>query len=297
MILLLIFLASFVGGTNTPLVKFNVQIFPPVFVAFIRFFLAFFLILPFAIRGNILSLKKINSDLVFVNILFAVNILLFVFAIGGTSVIVAQIAYLLTPVFVLIIAYLYLREKVSFSKIVGLAFSMLGMLILFLGSVKTADVHTFGTPWGNFLVILAVFVWSTYTVLSRRISNKYSPLKITTYNFIVTAGLSAVILPFQLTVHSLKPSSFNGLNVAALFAMALFSTVAFFFLYQKVIKETSAFVATLINYLATVVAASIGIIFFGEQLTLSLIFGCALVVFGAIIATSVNKLNRQIKYA
>lgn len=287
MILLIIFLAALVGGTNTPLVKLNVALFSPALVAFLRFFIAFFLILPFFFLEK-LKVKLPTVNLLAVNILFAANILIFVYAVGKTSIIATQTLYLLTSVFVAILGLLILKEKLIKSQIVGLLIAILGLLTLFTSSLNRNDIRSTGTLLGNALTFVAVIDWSLYVVLSRKLSKQFSPLYITTYNFLITALLSLVFVSIGYKQSLFLLSHINTDRALSISALAIFSTVMFFFFYQWVVKHTSAFISTMVNYLGTAFASIAGVIFFHENLTASLFTGILLISFGAYLASTKN---------
>ncbi len=289
MILLVILLDSLFGGTNTPLVKYSVAKLSPNSVAFARFFLASVFILPLVLKERIFSKISFEKNLLIANILFAANILIFVNAISHTSIIMAQLFYLLNAPFVAVIGYFFLKEKLLVKQITGLVLSLLGLTVLIEGSVKTKDVLTFGTPLGNFFVFCGVIVWTLYIVFSRKISKLYTPLKLTFHNFLATTIFALIFLPFDFKKYHINLRSFNTEVNLALVALALFSTVLFFFFYQWIIKNTSAFIASLVNYLATLLAASAGIIFFGERLSTNYIVGAGLLLTGVFLASNSYK--------
>ena len=287
MTFLLILLASVVGGTNTPLVKLNVSFFPPVMVAFLRFFIALIFIMLFFLFKKF-KIKSPTRNLIAINGLFAANILIFVYAIGKTSIIAAQVLYLLTAVFVAILGYLILNEKLIKSQVVGLLIAIVGLFILITSSVSKNDIMSTGTPLGNILTFIAVIDWSLYVVYSRKLSKEFTPLEITIYNFATTAILSFAFVLFGLTHNLSYLNNLSAGKILSVLAMAFFSTVLFFFLYQWVIKNTSAFISTMVNYLATACAAIVGVVFFYESLTLYMLAGIMLITLGAYLSSIKN---------
>ena len=295
MTLLIILLDALFGGTNTPLVKFTVAKLSPITVVFGRFLLAAIFISPLAIKEKVLSSALFKRDLFFANLLFAANIIIFVNAISHTSIIMAQLLYLFNAPIVAIIGYFFLKEKLIAKQIIGLILALSGLLILIEGSIRTKDVLSFGTPFGNSLVFLGVIAWSLYIVFSRKISKIYSPLKLTFHNFIITTTLALLLIPLDLQRYNLSPKLFTLGLVSALVALALFSTVLFFLFYQWIIKYTSAFISSLVNYLATLFAGLAGIIFFGEKLNSNFIVGTTLLLIGVYFASGNHALAKLSK--
>lgn len=293
MIFLVFLLTSIIGGSGAPLIKFTVGFFPPITLVVLRSLLAAFFIAPIVFQKKLFVLKEKRKTLFLANILFAANWLFFAFGIQHTTVIMGQLTYLPTAVIVAIISYLFLKEKLTKKQIIGLILAIAGMLYLIYGSYSTKEVLSFGTPSGNFLVILGLFSWSFYTVISRSISKIYTPLAITFFNFVVAFVLSLILLPLEFISQS-SLASVTSTSILGLISVALANSVIFFYLYQWLVKHTSAFISSLSLYLVTVFASAAGIIFFNEKLTASLVFGAILVVFGVFLSTANNYLKAKL---
>lgn len=293
MTLIIFLLASLVGGSGTPLIKFTVGVFSPITLVVLRALLATLFIFPVVFQKRLFILKEKRTQLLLANILFAANWLFFAFGIQHTTVIMGQIIYLPTAAIVAIIGYLFLKEKLTKEQIIGLILTIGGMSFLIYGSYSTGEVLSFGTPTGNFLVMLGLFSWSVYTVVSRSISSLYSPLTITFFNFVMAFVLSLILLPFEF-VNQSSLINVTSTGILGLISVVLFNSVIFFYLYQWLVKHTSAFISSLSLYLVTVFASAAGIIFFNEKLTTSLIIGVVLVVFGVFLSTSYNYLKAKV---
>ena len=241
--------------------------------------------LPFLKTIRISIFDKNFKKLILANIFFAGNWIFFAFGIKNTSVIVGQLSYVPTALIVAFLGYLFLRERLKNEEIIGLVLTIVGMLVIVYGSIRSQDVLSFGTPLGNLLVFLGLISWSFYIVASKRISNIYSPSIITFYNFAVAFVIGLFLLPLDLLFGNINSIKISPESILGLVSLALFSSVLFFYLYQLLIKLTSAFTASLVLYPVTILASFLGIIFFNEELTLSLFFGAVIVVGGVIFAT------------
>lgn len=281
---LLIFIATaLIGGSTAALVKLVVFQFGPIPQLFLRALFAALLLLPFLFKQKRLYEKKKFASVMLVSLLAAANGLFFAFGIGHTSVIMGQLIYTPTAIIVAILAWLFLKEKLTKNQIIGLFFTIAGISILIMGSLKTKDVFSFGTPFGNLLIIAGLLSWSSYVVFSKKLSEVFSPLEITFFNFLVTTSISFLILPFSLNTFNFEKVTLVG--VFALISLTVFSTVLFFFFYQILIKRTSAFISSLVLYLNAVFAAGAGIIFYNEKLNVSLIIGATMIIIGVIVST------------
>ena len=298
MSLLIFLLTSLIGGTGAPLIKFTLNYFPTVGFLALRALLSSLIVLPFIYHELTRIKPKQIRYLILSSVFFAGNWLFFAMGIQKTSVIMGQLIYLLTAPLVALIAYLFLKEKLTSQQLFGLTITIFGLAILAYGSIKSQDVLSFGTPIGNFLVVCGLLSWSLYNVISRKISAIYKPQVIIFFNFAITTLISLLIFPFNLTNEVIKISQIPTVAVLGLLGVVILSSVLFFFLYQWLIKNTSAFISSLTLYPISLIAGLAGIVFFGEKLTPSFVFGGMLVMTGVFIATSYQYLKNSVfKYA
>ena len=287
MILAVFLLNALIGGTNPAFVKAALAEFPPITLVFLRSLLAALVTLPL-IYSQWSKIKTFSDKkLLFISsLLFAGNWLFFSIGLQFSTIIMSQIIYMMTPLIVAILGYFFLKEILSKNQILGLILAILGMSILIYGSIKSQDIFSFGTPLGNFILIIAKICWALYLVTSRKVSKSYSPLTILFFNFITATLVALLIIPFELSIRQFDLTNVSATGLFSLLALALISSVLVFFLYQWLIKHTSAFIPSLLSYPVALVAGIIGIIFFGEKLTVNLILGGALIMLGVFLATT-----------
>lgn len=290
---LVFLIMSLIGGVNAVLVKLSVGQFSPVLLVLFRSVIAAFILAPFIPIVGKKSLIKLrfSKNLIIAHFLFAGNWLFFAIGIQYTSVIMASIIYALTALIVGILGYVFLREKLSKEQIIGLILTLVGMAILSFGSLRTPDVLSFGTPLGNLIVIAGLLSWSSYVVVTRKISQSLSLLEITFFNFVLTSIIALMLLSLEIFTKRTVILNITVAGVLSLAALALFSSVIFFYLYQWLIKHTSAFISSLVLYPTTILGLIAGVIFFGEKLSYSLIAGGVIVILGVFIATSYKYIN------
>lgn len=297
MILIAFVLIALIGGSNAALVKLTIRDFSPATTVTLRFALATLVILPFVVKN--LKPWHIKKDdlkyLLLTTLMFTGNVLLFAKGIQHTTVIMAQIIYMPTAVVVAVIGYLFLKEKLSREQIIGLVLTIIGVSFLIFGSIKTKDILSFGTPFGNLLLVGAKLCFALYIIFSRKIANAIDALTITCYNFIAATFLSILFLKAESLYQAKSVINITATGIFGILTLALISSVIFWFLYQWVIKHTSAFVTSLTIYLSTAVGATIGILFFGEKLAPTLLAGGLLIVIGVFYSTSLKHTQKYLK--
>jgi drug/metabolite transporter (DMT)-like permease len=111
--------------------------------------------------------------------------LLLYFALGVTSPVTAAVLISLNPATIAIAARFVLHENLSTRTVIGIAVSFVGAVIVVLG---TGIAGEFPVSYGDALVLLAIVLWTAYSMVSPRI--KTPPITATA----VQAGISGIIM-------------------------------------------------------------------------------------------------------
>lgn len=281
--------ASVLSGGLTPIfVRYAVIDVPPLTVTAIRFlgaaFILFFLWFP---KREMIKGKDILKV-----IPFMFNMGLYSIGLQYTSVTMGSILYAVVPILVAILGYFLLAEKLSRNHIMGLTLSIAGIFLLLKGSIETNNLLSFGMPLGNVIILLAVFFWSFYLVGSRSLSKKYSSITILFFAFFVGSIGLTVLSFFEWRVRPFLLSSLTPRSIWSLVGLILLSVFGYI-LYQWLIKHTSAFIASLIQYGVVVFASIAGVIVFQERATFQLLLGALLVIFGVFLATTYQTIQKH----
>ncbi|MDX9791581.1 MAG: DMT family transporter, partial [Candidatus Kapabacteria bacterium] len=102
-----------------------------------------------------------------------INQYFFLVGVSYTSAPNVSLAYALTPVFVFIVAAVFLKEKVSALKFIGIITAVLGAVVLL--SEKGFNFSS-DTLKGDVLALLASFSWGLYTIVGRNFTRKYGAI-------------------------------------------------------------------------------------------------------------------------
>ena len=253
----------------------------PVVVAFLRFFLAIFFLMPWLYykNGRIVPKNKTHfykfallgiTGVFFYNYFFLSGLKLV--EAGRSSVIIS-----FNPVLTYIVAIIFFKEKLKNHQFMGLILGFVGaMIVLSRGDVPS--LFTTGVGQGEFYLLMAVFSWIFYTFLGKIFLKKISPHASSAW-----ACLFGLIMffPFAYTHDLLQ--SFSRLTMVDflnLLNLGFFSTFLGFIWFYQAIKElgpskTSSF----INLLPLIGVIS-GMIILGENPGYSLYLGGAFIISG-----------------
>lgn len=288
--------ANLVGGAITPMfIKFGVREIPPITYTFLRVVIAFLVILPIYFKHPGLKITRANFKWILIDsVFFTLNIGLFSIGIQYTNVVISQVMYAFVPIVVAILGHFLFKERLTRPKVIGSAIAFLGLLFLFFQSFHSGQ-GDFGSPFGNLIILVAVLSWSLYFVISHKITHTSSQISISLANFLVATIILAVLVPFELRVHTFSFFDVSSLGLISLLVVGIFSSVVFLNLIQTGIKRTGAFIASLFSYIGPLAAAVTAVPFLGEKITFNLVLGGLLIIFGVFYATTYPQLKSYIK--
>jgi drug/metabolite transporter (DMT)-like permease len=180
-----------------------------------------------------------------------------------------------TPVFVLVLGVLLLREKVSRLQLVGLPVALLGAYAFFSERLAGA-----GQQIGILAVIVSSLSWAIYMIIVRKIQrvDSFGSLKLTTLTMgIGTAGLVLLAAVFD----GLRPISLNGLLI--ILWLGVVNTALAFLLWNHVLRSIHAYELSVIQNSMLVQVAVLAWIFLDERVTYVMTLGILLVIVGVVL--------------
>lgn len=281
------------GGIAPLFMKVALKEFSSYQILFIRFGLATLLVIPLLFKHLKRFTFKKSLLIIPSGLLFTGNVFFMVVGIQYTTSIVSQLFYLLTPVIVTLVGYFLFKERISSRRILSMAICFGGSTVLILRSVQGGElVSSIGTLRGNILILCAVMSWSLYVVYSKRISQKFEPTVFLVSNFIIALLVSFLSFLFMnisviSTATRFIHSSFPVMG--SLLALGVINSVLFFFMYQWSLKHVSAFIVASTTYLSPLSAALFAIPFFGEKLSMTLLFSALSIFLGSYLILTEKK--------
>lgn len=187
--------ANFFFGSNIIAVKLiSPRLIDPLGLAYARMLISSILMIlvPFFFKRKEKIEPKDRLILVIAAILgITGNQIFSIFGIALTNPIHASLLNMATPIIVSLMAAVFIGERFGGNKIVGLFLGVGGaaMLIMARDNMQTRPASVLG----DVLVVTASFCYSSYLILIRSISAKYTPLTILRFVFIVGTIISIPI--------------------------------------------------------------------------------------------------------
>jgi drug/metabolite transporter (DMT)-like permease len=179
-----------------------------------------------------------------------INMLFFLKGLEFTSPIHASTIMTITPIVILILSALFLKERITQLKITGIVIGFIGALILTLygQSPRTAD----NVPLGNLLIFLNAVSYSVYVILIKKLTEKYHP-----FTFIKWLFLFGLILvtPFGFNeLQAVQWQSFTPYITFSVLFVVIGATFGTYLLNPLAIRKLKASTVGIFIYLQPVIA-------------------------------------------
>ena len=191
-----------------------------------------------------------------------------------TSVIIATI-----PVFTPLAAWFFMRERITWYNFAGILISFIGVLIILVNKQMEFVID----PIGLFFLAGAVISAIIFTVFLKKLSARYSPLTLITFqNF---TGIF-LFMPFFFIFEFydfIKVTPTLSILSSFLFLSILASSLSYVF-FAKSIKHLGMSKANVFSNLIPVFTAIFSFFILSEQFTLMKICGMAIVIAGVYIS-------------
>ena len=183
-----------------------------------------------------------------------------------------------TPVFMAVLGWLFLKERLGFAGTVGIILATLGvLLVVSKGSLTGMFSGSFGRP-GDILILISAPNWAIFSVMSRPALQRHSAIKVTFY--ILLFGWLFTSLQFLAGRHWHEFSQLTSTGwIAIAFLGVLCSALAYIF-YNDGLQSLPASQVGAFLYLEPLVATLVAAVVLSEQIVLATVAGGALILLG-----------------
>ncbi|MCK5458951.1 MAG: DMT family transporter [Thermoplasmatales archaeon] len=274
-----------------PFIKIGLEELSPINLTIIRLFIAcfVFLILLCTMPKKFSKLHK--KDIIPLFLLGFLGVVVYHLGLNyGEQHISASAASLIIatiPIFIVILAILFLKEKITLKIIFGVALSLIGVVIVSI--VGTPDSSVEITYLSCALaVLIAALMGAGYTIAGKKMLKRYSALSLTTYAFLIG---SLGLIPFINTSFFEELAAMSITGWSAVLFLGIFSTVIGYVLWYVALEIKTASEISVYLYFIPVLSTSISYFFFDEQITWLFILGGTLVILGLYI-TNKNRVRK-----
>ena len=255
---------------------------PTFTVAMFRYLIAFIALSLISLKSEKEKIEKSDYKyffiMGFIGYFISVDCQLLGTKIAGGSM--ASLINSLNPVIISVMAMIILNEKLEMNKIVGIVLSLAGIYLFIFAGVLIS--------------FIAVIGWAFMSVISRKISNKYSALTLTKVSMLIATvcNIPVSFLEVQVT-HPLIQVDLGA--VLGLVYMGVVCTAFTNILWNKSLSLLPANTCSAFYPIQTLTSSFLGVVVFHEVLTTSFVLGSAFIIVGVLISLLFKKRTRKEK--
>ncbi len=218
----------------------------------------------------------------------AINQSLFLKGLHLTSPIDAAIMMITTPILVIIIASLIIKEKITLVRTAGIIIGFSGAAYLVFQSMNSQSGANESSFLGDLYVFINAVSWGTYLVLVKPLMKKYHTITILKWTFLFGFPL---VLPFGIAdAVSFDWQSLSSETIILAGFVIIFTTFVAYLLNTIALKELSPSIVSAYIYLQPLLTALITIfIFKSDELSIGKVISALLIFTGVYLASKEKK--------
>lgn len=217
---------------------------------------------------------------------------LFAYGLGKASPVDASIITTSSPLFALIIAAIILKEPITLKKAGGVLVGIAGALFLIYSSMNSSAIKQSPSIEGDLAVMGAQLFYSFYLVITRPLSEKYSPITMMKWMFTFSALVAAPLFHNDV----LSAPLFYQTDIKPFLSLAFTLIAATFIAYMLIPLAQRRIRATTIsmyNNVQPLIASSIAIFVGQDRFTVEKLIA-ALLIFSGVYLVTTSKSRKDI---
>jgi drug/metabolite transporter (DMT)-like permease len=254
------------------------ETYPPFAIVFLRLLISCIIMLGIAAFNPVLQKLQRRDIPYFILLAFIYPTIYFLAESIGLTMIHASLGAVIISTIPLIVpvgAYLILKERVTLFNVLGILISFMGVLIV----VLNRDLSISADPVGMLLMLVAVLCASGYTLMVKRLTERYNAYSITVYqNIFGTLMFLPLFLVFDFKEFIAADHSSRA--ILNLIYLAVFGSSLAFIFFNYSIKKIGATRTEVFSNLIPVITAVFAYFMLGEELGLKKVIGIAVVLTG-----------------
>ncbi|HEA28483.1 MAG TPA: EamA family transporter [Leeuwenhoekiella sp.] len=271
-------LCALIAGTNGILIKYMSSMNTGT-IGWFRAIVPTLFVLPALLRNDELRPRGNYKTLLLASLINAGRMYLYLIAFTYTSIGNAVVLFYSYPLFVAAIESVYLKQKIPKKQLVFLMVAFAGIIVTYAGKPFSFQSDDF---IGMIAAMGAAVGYAVTVILFKTEAQNFSKNQLIFYQNIAGA---VVFLPFLVGIGS---AEIDQIGVGVIYGLII--GIGVFKLFFFGLKHLPAATATSLMYLEVVSAIALGYLILGETLTLNMIIGGAMIVFGS---WSISRLKRK----
>ena len=279
-------IATLIWSGNFIIARGVIKDIPPVTLAFYRWVSATIIILPFAWKYFTAEFKIVKQRFWYFLLAAITGVSLFntfVYIAGhySTAINMAILGTCSSPIMSVILARIFLKEKINSLRILGMIVCIIGILLL-LSKGHLENLLSFRFTKGDWWVLAAAFTFAVYNTSVKKKPKEMNP---TNFLFVIFLLGTVMLLPFYIyELNQQGGITINLYNLSSILYLGLGASVICFLIWNKAIAALGTGRTALFGNLIPVFSSIEAVILLNEKISSIHIISFILVVAGLIIA-------------
>lgn len=199
----------------------------------------------------------------------------------STSAVNMSIIAIIFPVFMIILAVLFLKEKITIGKSMGIIFVFAGALLL-ISEGQLSNLLNIDLAVGDLWMLIASLVFAVYSILLKFRPKGMELIAFQQCTFVI--GL-LFLLPFFLKEQLIQPPVVFTLPlILSVFYVGIFASLIAYILWNKAILEIGPVKTGFVYYILPLFGSLQAYFFLGEEIVLYHFLSLAFILMGIFIA-------------
>lgn len=279
-------LATFIWSGNFIIARGVIKDIPPIALSFYRWLTATIIILPFAWKYFVAERRIIKQRFLFFLLAAATGVSMFntfVYIAGhySSAINMAILGTCSSPIISVILARIFLKERIPAVRIVGMLVCICGILIL-LSKGNLQNLVSFKFTKGDWWIMAAAFTFAIYNTSVRKKPASMHPVN---FLFVIFLLGTIILLPFYFfELRNEGGFAINAFNISAILYLGIGASVICFLIWNKAIVALGSGRTALFGNLIPVFSSIEAVFLLNEKITPIHIISFILVVAGLVIA-------------
>ena len=276
-----LFAAIAIWGGSFIATKIAVSEVSPVTVVWLRFFIGTLILGLYAWHRNELRIPSVKDGLEFLLLGFlGITLHQWLQSSGLVTSEASTTSWIVStsPVFMVILAWLFLKEKMNPSIILGIVVATFGtLLVVSKGDVEGLITRGFSNR-GDVLILISAINWAVYSILSRPTLQRHSSIKITFY--VSFFGWLLTCVQFFAGAYWSECNQLSASGWVSIVFLGIFCSAISYIFYNDGLQVLPASQVGAFLYLEPLVTTLVAAFLLREQIVLATLTGGAFILLG-----------------
>jgi drug/metabolite transporter (DMT)-like permease len=279
--------AALLWSGNFIIAKDSAKSIQPASLCFLRWAIAAILFTPFVLKRIINEWAEIKKHFIHLTITAIFGITLFntftyIAAPDVPAIHLSLFNATASPIFSIILAAIFLKEKLTVIKIVGILISIAGILML-LTNGQLQHLLSFEFHKADWWIMASALSFAIYNIFVKTKPSSLHPQVFLTVVFWIGIFF---LFPFFIQEQLIKPTEFNLKNTASVLYLGIGASLIAYLCWNAAIRKIGAGKTALFGNLIPVFSMTEAILILGEQLTMNQAISSLLIIAGLVVVNS-----------